>query len=231
MTFRPEWVAPERTTSPLSLESADYLWTLKLLESAHWSLHVAPKRAIPALYGCGLHLFLFNSGSHGLVANYEDESFLGRECSSWSVDLTVRVKFKYFCFQQIFYINWINLNLSLWLYLNWDSLSGTSDCFKDLCNFLNLVQSINAPTRPNPKVHKNLPATVHKFIWTRIFCNNITVHCVTACIQNTKIPKVKSCCVSFKCILASMSRHVSYSDLNRVSLIPHVYLALNDLHF
>lgn len=123
MTFKPEWVAPERTTSPLSLESADYLWTLKLLESVHWSLHVAPKRAIAALYGCGLHLFLFNSGSHGLVANYKDESFLGRECSSWSADVTVQVKFIYFCFQQ----NTLKPSLCIYVYLNVLRDNGESD--------------------------------------------------------------------------------------------------------
>lgn len=32
--------------------------------------------------------------------------------------------------------------------LNWDWFSWTSDCFKELCDSLNLVQLINAPTRP-----------------------------------------------------------------------------------
>lgn len=60
--------------------------------------------------------------------------------------------------------------------LNWDSLSGTSDCLKELCDALNLVQFINEPTRLNPKAQNKSTAldliitnTAHKYASTGIF--------------------------------------------------------------
>lgn len=42
--------------------------------------------------------------------------------------------------------------------LNWDWLSGSSDCLKELCDALNLVQLINEPTRLNPKAQNKSTA-------------------------------------------------------------------------
>lgn len=82
--------------------------------------------------------------------------------------------------------------------VNWDWLSGTSDCLKEFCESLSLMQLINVPTRLNPKVqHKFtlldpiITNAAHKFISTGIFCNDISDHCVIACVRDTKLPKVK----------------------------------------
>jgi len=121
--------------------------------------------------------------------------------------------------------------------LNWDWLSGTSDCFKELCDFLNLAQLINAPKRPNPKVqHKStlldliITNTAHKFNSTGIFCNDVSDHCVIACVRNTKIPKLKPNFLFFKRYFKNFEEqaflHDLYnSDLRRVTLIQGVELA------
>ncbi len=120
--------------------------------------------------------------------------------------------------------------------LNWDWLSGTSDCFKELCDSLSLTQLINAPTRLNPKVqHKStlldliITNAAHKFTSTGIFCNDISDHCVIACVQDTKIPKVKPCFIFkryFKNFEEQAFLHDLYhSDLRVVTLIQDVELA------
>lgn len=83
--------------------------------------------------------------------------------------------------------------------LNWDFLSPISDPFKEVCDSLNVSQLLNAPTRPNHRDQTKstlldviLTNAPHKYTATGIFCNDISDHCVIACVRNTKLPKVKS---------------------------------------
>lgn len=120
--------------------------------------------------------------------------------------------------------------------LNWVWLSGTSDCFKELCDSLGLTQLVNAPTRLNPKVqHKStlldliITNVAHKFTSTGIFCNDISDHCVIACVRDTKIPKVKPRFIFkryFNIFEEQAFLHDLYhSDLRRVTVIQDVELA------
>ncbi len=79
------------------------------------------------------------------------------------------------------------------------------------------MQLSNAQTRLNPKVqHKStlldliITNAAHTFTSTGIFCNDISDHCVIACVRDTKIPKLKPCFI-FK-------RYFSPSLINMFSL-------------
>lgn len=66
----------------------------------------------------------------------------------------------------------------------------------------------------------------HKYTSTGIFCNDFSDRCVTACIRNTKIPKIKSCFlfkISFKTFEEQAFLHdLRNSYLGRVTLIQDV---------
>lgn len=72
--------------------------------------------------------------------------------------------------------------------LYWDWLSGTSDCLKEPCDVLNLVQIINEPTRLNPKAQNK--STALDFIRTNA-AHKYASAGVFACVRKTKAPKVK----------------------------------------
>lgn len=125
--------------------------------------------------------------------------------------------------------------------MNWDWLSGNSDCFKDLCNDLNLVQLINEPTRINPKAEIKstlldliVTNSVHKYTSTAVFCNDVSDHCAVACVRNTKIPKVKPRMIlkrHFKSFEQQAFLHDLYhSELSRVSLFSDAEMAWDFFH-
>ncbi len=76
------------------------------------------------------------------------------------------------------------------------------------------MQLSNAPTRLNPKVqHKStlldliITNAAHTFTSTGIFCNDISDHCVIACVRDTKIP-VKTSLYFKKIFQSNSNKHV-----------------------
>lgn len=91
--------------------------------------------------------------------------------------------------------------------LNWDWLSWTSDCFKELCDSLNLVQLIHAPTRQNLKSENKstlleliITNAFHKYSSIGIFCNDVSDHCTIPVLEIQKFPR-QSRVSSLKCNL------------------------------
>lgn len=120
--------------------------------------------------------------------------------------------------------------------LNWDWLSKLSDPFKDICDSLCLEQLINSPTRLNQKdpnksslIDVIFTNASHRFSASRVFCNDISDHCVIVCVRNCRIPKNKPHIIlrrHFKRFNEqAFLQDIYYSDLHVVSLIPNVDLA------
>lgn len=121
--------------------------------------------------------------------------------------------------------------------LNWDWLTPASDSFKCFCDSAFLTQIIDSPTRINNKhpekstlldlILTNVP---QKYKATAVFANDVSDHCVVACVQDTKLPKCKPRIV-LKRNLKSFSEQAFLNDLyfcdwNKINLIPEPEIAL-----
>jgi len=122
--------------------------------------------------------------------------------------------------------------------VNW--LHSVSDCFKAICDCLNLFQLVETPTRPNSKDYKkstlidlifsNLP---HKYSLASVYANDVSNHCVVAIVRDTKLPKHKPRIITKRCTRYFNEQaflfDVARCDWDRIFLIPDVESACLDL--
>lgn len=119
--------------------------------------------------------------------------------------------------------------------LNWDWLSSTS-ALRGICDALHLTQLIQSPTRLNIKCMDKstlldviLTNAPHKYSATGVFCNDVSDHCMVACVRNTKMIKTRPRFVfkrNYKCFNEQAFLHeVFHSDLNWVYLMDDVEIA------
>ena len=81
--------------------------------------------------------------------------------------------------------------------LNWDWLS-TSSALRDICDALHLTQLVQSPTRLNPKqtdkytlIDVILSNAPHKYSAAGVFCNDVSDHCMVACVRNCLMIRTK----------------------------------------
>ncbi len=82
--------------------------------------------------------------------------------------------------------------------MNLDWLTSVPEPLKAQCHSLNFTQLITSPTRPNPKCLQKsalidlvLTNMSFKFVESGVFPDNVSDHCVTAEVRDTRIPKTK----------------------------------------
>ena len=125
--------------------------------------------------------------------------------------------------------------------LNWDWLTSASDGLKGICSELNISQLVNSPTCPTSKLPSKstlldliLTNNPHQFSSVGVFANDLSDHCVVACIRDTRLPKASPRTVSkinFKRFSEQAFLHdLHRGDLDRISLIPNVDTAWNYFH-
>lgn len=119
--------------------------------------------------------------------------------------------------------------------LNWDWLSSTS-ALRDICDALHLTQLIQSPTCLNIKCMDKstlldviLTNAPHKYSATGVFCNDVSDHCMVACVRSTKMIKTRPRFIfkrNYKCFNEQAFLHeVFHSDLNLVCLMDDVEIA------
>ena len=119
--------------------------------------------------------------------------------------------------------------------LNWDWLLPSSP-LKDICDALNLTQLVQSPTRLNLKrmdkstlIDVILTNSPHKYSASGVLCNDVSDHCMVACVKNCKMTKTKPRFIfkrNYKRINEQAFLHDIYqSDLNLVCFMDDVELA------
>ena len=121
--------------------------------------------------------------------------------------------------------------------LNWDWLTPASDSFKCFCDSALLTQIIDSPTRPNNKhpekstlldlILTNVP---QKYKAIAVFANDVSDHCIIACVRDTKLPKCKPRIIlkrNFKLFCEQAFLNDLYlCDWTKINLIPEPEIAL-----
>lgn len=125
--------------------------------------------------------------------------------------------------------------------LNWDWLTPALDLIKSFCDSGNLTQSIDSPTRPNPKHPEKstlldlfLTNKPQKYKATAVFANDLSDHCVIAGVRDTRKAKCKPRII-IKRIFKSFCEQAFLIDLNlcdwtRVNLIPEPEIELQSFN-